>query len=266
MHEGTIPISELTQPLLVRLLYEGDPGLHLERLTPELDDDITIELLDDGDGDEELRFARDVDGMTFSVTLLPSGTVRRSELQDDLDQTFAWLDADDTTRSASTGILAAEIGPEPLPPLVRVEAFTTVLRGVIEATQPIATQWLRSSHLVAPDTVCSDIFAGPVNVRMFGDAEAADEWVMDTLGLGALGLLDVQCHFRGLDPGLVAGWLSDLSHSLIRDSSLPDDDALIPGLDGSTWRCRYEPSLTPPNRSVLDIDPGGEHSGGIREP
>lgn len=265
MHEGTIPISELTQPLLVRLLYTGDPGLHPERLTPELDDDVTIELLAD-DGDEELRFTRQVDGTTFSVTLLPSGTVRRAELQDDLDQTFAWVDADEATRSAATGILAAEIGPEPLPPLVRVEAFTTILRGVIETTQPIATQWLRSAHLVAPGDVCSDLFAGPVNVRMFGDAEAADEWVMDTLGLGALGLLDVQCHFRGLDPGLVAGWMSELSRSLIRDSSLPEDGRLIPGVDGNTWRCRYEPSLAPPNRSVVDVDPGGEHSGGIREP
>lgn len=265
MQERAIPTSELTQPLLVRLLYETEPVLPPERLADEVDDDVKIEILA-GDDDPELRFHTRVDGTSFSATLLPSGRVHRSELQSDLDQTFAWVDADEACRLAGEGVLLAEIGPESLPPLVRVEAFSGILRAVIGTTNPVATQWLRSSHLVSPADVCVDLFAGPVNVRMYGDAEADDAWLMDTMGLGALGLLDLQCHFRGLDPGLVAGWLQGVARSMIRDASVPEEGIGLEGVDGRPWHCRYEPSLAPPTRTVVDVDPGGAYSGGVREP
>ena len=45
-----------------------------------------------------------------------------------------------------------------------------------------------------------------MNVRMYqaGGTEQQRELLMDTVGLSALGVPDVQCHFTGLDPDTVA--------------------------------------------------------------
>ena len=47
-----------------------------------------------------------------------------------------------------------------------------------------------------------------LNVRLFRvEGGAQGDMLMDTRGLAALGLPDLQMHFRGLNPGRVAGLL-----------------------------------------------------------
>ena len=51
-------------------------------------------------------------------------------------------------------------------------------------------------------------FVGFLNVRVFKVGDNPGEMLMDTLGLAAIGLPDLQCHFRDLDLNEVADLLS----------------------------------------------------------
>jgi hypothetical protein len=107
---------------------------------------------------------------------------------------------------------------------------------------------------------------GFLNVRLLRTPNVAGELVMDTLGLSALGLTDVQIHFRDLDPNEVAGFLYGLGRYLLEKGDVIETDHTVEGLSpGERWRCRRERSLAPPERVVIDINPGVGASGVRRD-
>ena len=95
------------------------------------------------------------------------------------------------------------------------------------------------------------------NVRQFKGDEKGSETLMDTLGLAALGLVDVQCYFRDLDPDRVAPWLFGVAGYLFMQGDVIKDGHTIQGLNaGDRWRCTYREPLVGPERVVIDIEPG----------
>jgi hypothetical protein len=89
--------------------------------------------------------------------------------------------------------------------------------------------------------------------------------VMDSLGLAALGLPDLQCHFRGLDCNAIAGLLHNLGIYLFENGDVIEDGHTIDGIAANQrWRCQHEMSLIGPERAVLDIDPGQPFAAGNR--
>jgi len=107
---------------------------------------------------------------------------------------------------------------------------------------------------------------GFLNVRLFRISNVPGEVVMDTLGLSALRLSDVQIHFRDLDPNEVAGFLYGIGRYLFEKGDVIEADHTVEGLSpGERWRCRRERSLVPPERVVIDIDPGPGASGRRRD-
>ena len=110
------------------------------------------------------------------------------------------------------------------------------------------------------------MFMCHLNVRLFRiENGAAGDTIMDTRGLAALGLPDVQMHFRDLDPGRVAALLYNYARYLNEHGDCINDGETIDGATpGTRWRCRHEMSLVPPERLVLDIDPGPPHAAGQR--
>ena len=148
-----------------------------------------------------------------------------------------------------------------------------LLRGVLETVSGVAIHWTRSGRVVDPRVWVQEFdrgdptqrfFAGAINVRMF-NLQPSGDVVMDTLGLGALGLPDLQCHFRNLDRQAVArllyntGWYVFSNGDVIADGHTIDSFA-----PGARWRCRHEDALVPPAREVLDLDPGPPHAAGNR--
>jgi hypothetical protein len=94
-------------------------------------------------------------------------------------------------------------------------------------------------------------------------AGAPGEVVMDTLGLAALGLPDLQCHFRNLDRMAVARLLYNTGWYIFSNGDVIADGHTIEGVaPGARWRCRHEDALVPPAREVLDLDPGPPHGAG----
>ena len=108
-----------------------------------------------------------------------------------------------------------------------------------------------------------------VNARFF-NIQGTDDQIVDTLGMYAVGLPDVQYHFRGLDPNRVVSHAYNVvSYLFDRDAPVKSGETLDGLLDGNMsqevqWRCQYEDALIQPVRCVMDICPG-EYAAGNRE-
>ncbi len=99
------------------------------------------------------------------------------------------------------------------------------------------------------------------NVRLFRVDDRPGEIVMDTLGLAALGVPDLQCHFKGLEVSRLAGFLRGVGTYVFEKGDVIGDGNTVQGLEPSQrWACRHEMALIAPARVVIDIDPGPPYS------
>jgi hypothetical protein len=90
--------------------------------------------------------------------------------------------------------------------------------------------------------------------------------LMDTLGLAVLGLPDVQCHFRDLDPHEVAQALYNTALYIHDNGPVMESGHTIAGIQPEDkWPCQFEESLIKPHREVLDLNPGTPYAAGQRE-
>lgn len=102
---------------------------------------------------------------------------------------------------------------------------------------------------------------GGLNVRFF-KISGTDEMLFDTLGLTAIGLPDLQCHCKGLDPDDVVLFLRNLAAYLYQRGDVIQDGSTVEGIDHGKWPCRREDAMAGPARTVLDICPGKFAGGG----
>jgi hypothetical protein len=179
-------------------------------------------------------------------------------------------------RSTHT-VLVTDLMTSSLEAPQRLDVFQRALRGVLEVVRCEAIHWRPAGRIVDPAAWCRAFdeaeglmsgFAGAIGVRMFRvDESSRGELVMDTLGLGALGLPDVQCHFYsdGLEPGMMARKLYDVGCYLLTNGDVIDDGHTIDGIDPSRrWMCQHEESILGPTRIVLDLNPGPTLAAGNR--
>ena len=105
-----------------------------------------------------------------------------------------------------------------------------------------------------------------VNIRFF-NIQGTEDMMVDSLGLYAVGLPDVQYHFHGLDPNDVVDHAYRAVGYLFGHDAPVKPGETIGGLkDGQLsaevhWPCRYEKALLQPEREVMDICPGEYASG-----
>jgi hypothetical protein len=190
-------------------------------------------------------------------------------LHESLAQSWWWNDAAAQAHGAPHRLRLADRGFLTLDYHRRLVAFRTVLAAVLEATPCRAVVWLPSQQVVDPAEVLEAHRADPeaplpggLNVRFYRvdprDAGAGDEeLVMDTLGLGALGLIDLQCHFRGLDPEAVGEVLLRTGCYLFeRGLVVRDGDSVQGPGPQDRWLARKTVALSPPEREILELDPG----------
>lgn len=108
-----------------------------------------------------------------------------------------------------------------------------------------------------------------VNARFF-NIQGTDDQIVDTLGMYAVGLPDVQYHFHGLDPNRVVNHAYNVASYLFdRNAPVRSGETIDGLLNGNMsqevqWRCQYEDALIQPVRCVMDICPG-EWAAGNRE-
>lgn len=145
------------------------------------------------------------------------------------------------------------------------------LLALLECVEAELIFWPPSGQLLDPAKARSKLSEpaqrtnptyGFVNVRLFNVEENGTR-IMDTLGLGALGLTDLQIHFKDLDKAAVADLLYSIAAYLMEKGNVIENGHTVPGLlAGESWTCLHAMALVEPDRLVLDIDPGLAFSAG----
>lgn len=204
---------------------------------------------------------------------LPSAGMPRS-----LEQSWTWPEAKDVVARCHASMLVTDLLSSSLDYKDRLELLQKVLTAVLEVAPCLAMHWPRTQQYVRPEAFLEAaqagtrrLLPGALNVRFYritgyGNKPApSEDIIMDTLGLGALGLTDLQCHFRGLEAKVVAPLLHNAACYVFDQGPASADGHMLPGLQpGEKWRCRHEDALVPPKRPVIDLDPGAPYAAGKR--
>lgn len=252
-------------PYLVQLLLPAAARLDADKLgeslrrrepsaSPTPDDPLTFSLVEGHDAASR-GFA------AFSVT---AGLAHPDEVRAALSQTWDWPEAEDALGKAAATVLVSLESPVSLDRRVKLRRMHALLLAVAEQVEPLALHWLASQRLVEPARWRESVQHGAppadhaINVRLFKVPDGhPGEGLMDTLGLTALGLRDLQCHFRGLDVGEVAQLLFAYAGYAFEKGDVLDDDSLVRGVvSHEEWECRLERSLARPDRDVVDLKAG----------
>lgn len=191
--------------------------------------------------------------------------------QQEIQQSWGCPRAEELLRSCKETRMVMELMARPLPPPVRARLFHGVLQATIETTEPDALVFKHAQQVVDPAEYLSACDLDPIlrpgslNVRFFNISNSDGDKVMDTRGLTELGLHDLQCHFRGLDPDDVARVLFNTAVYVFEKGPVIESGQTVAGIEpDSKWRCQFEDSLLEPKREVLDLNPGKPYAAGGR--
>jgi hypothetical protein len=153
-----------------------------------------------------------------------------------------------------------EMFGRPLPPSERQGLFARVVDALIGELAPSLIVSVPTQEILDPVRLTGDPAMLVANVRLVR-VDGTDTAVMDTVGLSALGLPDVQMVFGGLEHDQVAGYLYDVALHLYEHGDVIEDGQTIEGVEpGTAWRCGHVTSLLKPSRTVLHIDPGSPYA------
>lgn len=198
------------------------------------------------------------------VVLTPGAPGPAAALEAALGQTWDWPEAGAALSKAVSAITVCDRLAGRLDRHVRLRLIHAVAHAVLDLAPVVALSWKASQRLVSPDAYRESLAHGAalvdaaVNVRLFRIADGRPgEHVMDTMGLAALGLRDLQIHFAGLDPQAVAAVLYGYAEYLFAKGDVLTDDSLVRGVESHTeWECKRTEALVEPIRDVVDIIPG----------
>jgi hypothetical protein len=197
-------------------------------------------------------------------------------LEPGLKQSWGWPQASEVLPRCRGSILVTDLMAVGLHHLERLVLFQRVLVSVLEAYPCQAIHWQPAQQFIDPQQFLAAVkeagglvfTPGPLNVRLFRIVGEESEQVgsdgdivMDTVGLAALGLPDLQCHFTGLAPEAVSRVLYNTGIYEFERGDMLQDGHTVPGIGpDDKWHCRRESSLALPERTVIDLDPGPPHS------
>lgn len=187
-------------------------------------------------------------------------------------QSWQWPQAREIIEKCGYAVMASEFMSLELPYRERVQLFRNSLRALMEAVPCSGIEFPESQQFLSPsdfiesfeEGIEDDLF-GVANLRFFA-VEQSDEVLMDTIGMNTLGLPDLQCHFRGLDPRAVGSLLLNAAHYIYLNGDVIADGHMVEGVNpDDEWVCRRESSLMDPARAVIDLNPGEPHAAGKRK-
>lgn len=187
-----------------------------------------------------------------------------------VQQSWHWRESEQTLQECTHSLLLVDMMASGLEPKTRLELFTGALRAVLETAPCDAIYFRASDKLVEPGAYLAAIeegarLYGAMNVRFYnveGTGSERHEALMDTVGLAALGIPDVQCHFYDLNPDEVADMLANIGYYLFNQGDVISDGETIGFTEDMRWRCEHQYALATPQRVVIDLDPGEPHYAG----
>jgi hypothetical protein len=186
----------------------------------------------------------------------------------------SWLfpEAEMRLSSCPHSMLVTDMMSSGLPYHERMDVFQRALYAIVSVLRPDAIHFTVSKQFMDAATFLENVpgaenydpLMGVFNVRLFRiEDEVHPAVLMDTLGLSALGLPDLQIHCHGLDVNQLAGLLYNTGHYIFEKGDVIEDGNTLGGWELSQrWICQHEVSLVAPHRVVVDIHPGPDYAVG----
>jgi Domain of unknown function (DUF4261) len=260
--------------LLVELLYERETRLDEGRLLAEVNKVLPQTVLT-GDGRQPMLLVHEGDsdadtveaGVPVMSVIMPvdDDDYLTDPARIDLGQTWEFPQAQTMLDRCRAALTIGEMFGRVRPPWQRLEVFRATVLAVCRLTGPAAAWWPTATQLLPPPSPDGRPLMGLLNVRLFRVEGSASDVVMDTLGLQVFGLPDLQCHCHDLELRRLATYLRTAGLYLFEHGDVIHDGDTMEGVGpGEKWRCQQEAALIPPDRLVIDLDPGEEYAAGER--
>ncbi|MEG0974098.1 MAG: DUF4261 domain-containing protein [Comamonas sp.] len=250
-------------------LYATQPVLDGEVIRAALAERLgDVELLMEGDvillalHDYTVDYGDKKDVPSEIAIMLANQPCNPSEYTEALTQTWDWPEKEAALAQCQHSVLVSEFMGRGLETEERLEVIQAVMHVMIENGGITAISQTNAGCLIKPERYISmhaegSVYYGVLNVRFFNISNHPGEMLMDSLGLATFGLPDVQCHFKALNPPEVSRFLFNTAAYLIQNGDVIQDGHTLPSIDGQgKWPCQHEEALIPPERMVLDVNPG----------
>jgi len=274
-------MPKATQTQVVELLHGSAPDFDAADILRRAREILPNVELRDGqaDGKDVLMFWH-----PMHVTHIKDGTLQaqttvmprykafdRGDYTEELQQSWGCPNAAELIRDMKAVSMVTELFAHWLEPQERAMLFHGVLQALVEITRPTALAFVHSQQIVSTAQYLEDCEHEPIyrngslNVRFFRIEDSGGEMIMDTRGLYELGLHDLQCHYRGLDPNEVSRKLRDVAGYIVQNGPIIKSGETVPGVpESEKWRCQFENSILEPKRELLDLNPGKKFAAGRR--
>ncbi|OPA73482.1 hypothetical protein BVG16_28675 [Paenibacillus selenitireducens] len=208
--------------------------------------------------------------MPAQTSLMDTESRPDTDYETAIQQSWHWQEAAQVVNDCEHSLLLIDMMASGLDPKSRLQLFTGSLRAVLETAPCDAIYFRESDKLVEPSAYLAAIeegqlLYGALNIRFYnveGTGSDRPEGLMDSLGLAALGIPDVQCHYYDLEPDEVAGNLLNIAYYLFDRGDVIADGETIGFTEEMRWRCEHQYGLAAPHRAVIDIDPGEPYYAG----
>ena len=192
---------------------------------------------------------------------------------DRIQQSWSCENAEDLIANSKCTRLITEMMCNGLPPAERITIFHAVLQAMVEISKPHAIVFNHSCQIVDAPHYLESCERDPIqrlgslNVRFFNISNSSTgDMIMDSRGLEEIGLHDLQCHFRDLDPNDVSQIIFNTALYLFENGPVIESGQTVSGVESdSRWLCQFEESLLEPKRELLDLNPGAPFAAGTRQ-
>lgn len=207
-----------------------------------------------------------------TAILAAHGVIDITAYASEIQQSWGFRGCETILAQSAHTLLVAEMFARGHEPNERIRLFHGVLQAAIENTHPDAIVFKHSQQVVDPRAYLTATTETPINrpgslnIRFYKVSDADRDLLMDTLGLHAIGLHDLQCHFRKLDPNDVARVLYNAAVYIFENGAIIESGQTIAGVEAdSKWVCQFENALVEPARELMDLNPGPLYAAGRRK-
>ena len=217
-----------------------------------------------------MDYILDYKNVSVPVTMMISISDEETEnekLRKSLEQSWNYDKDKGSIESCKIKVLVTDLMAIGLEYTKRVELFQKALYAIVELIQCEGINFHIAEQVISREDYLEnnplddeyDPLFGILNVRLFNIEGQKNEYIMDTLGLSAIGLCDLQCHFKNLDHNGISNILYSYGNYIFDNQDAVDNMTTVEGISkGDKWECRHEVALAGPERVVLDINPGKE--------
>jgi hypothetical protein len=267
---------------MAELLYTSPPVYDASSIAKRAEELVQsgIELPEDDSANDTLLFFHTNHPVAYKDGAAPAQTailatakaVEPKAYADGIQQSWCCGDAADRVGACTASRLVTEMMASGLVAGDLARLFHGVLQAFVEVTDPHAISFGHSQQIVSPADYLESCSNEPIqrlsalNVRFFNIANSdSDDMIMDICGLEAVGLHDLQCHFRDLDPNDVSQVLFNTALYLFDNGPVIESGQTVAGTGpNARWQCEFETSLLEPTRELLDLSPGAPYAAGKR--